>query len=48
MKEKELPKEENQIKKDWEAPKLLCLDKGKTEGGEYPDTNEDTVFDIHS
>jgi hypothetical protein len=33
MKEIELPKEENQIKKDWEVPKLVCLDKGKTEGG---------------
>lgn len=30
-----MPKEENQIKKDWEAPKLICLDIGKTEGGSF-------------
>jgi hypothetical protein len=33
MKEIELPKEEVQNKKNWEAPKLICLNKGKTEGG---------------
>jgi len=35
MKEKELNKETNQdnTKLTWEAPRLYCLDKGKTEGG---------------
>jgi hypothetical protein len=42
MKEIELPKDENQIKKVWEAPKLLCLDKGKTEGGGETSTPETT------
>ena len=26
----------------WEAPKLICLDKGKTENGYTPGTPEDT------
>jgi hypothetical protein len=42
MKEIESPKEENQIKKNWEAPKLICLDKGKTEGGPNYSPSEDT------
>lgn len=35
MKEKDLDKKINQeeTKLEWEAPKLYCLDKGKTEGG---------------
>ena len=35
MKEKGKIKDNNQeiLKLDWEAPKLFCLDKGKTEGG---------------
>lgn len=35
MEEKELKKATNQenIKLEWEAPKLFCLDKGKTESG---------------
>ena len=36
---------ENVIKTDklsWEAPKLFCLDKGKTENGYSPGTPEDT------
>jgi len=31
----------------WEAPKLICLDKGKTEGGEtYKATKEDTSYQV--
>jgi hypothetical protein len=31
----------------WEAPKLICLDKGKTEGGEtYNVTKEDTSYQV--
>jgi len=31
-------------KKEWEAPKLYSLDKGKTEGGEYFRGNEDDTY----
>lgn len=32
-------------KLDWEVPLLICLDKGKTEGGDRIDTYEDTYAD---
>jgi|GEM_PF-3300459 len=36
MKEKEIAKDKQDVnKKEWEAPKLFCLDKGKTEGGSF-------------
>lgn len=46
MKEK-LKKSDNKAlnvndKLTWEAPKLFCLDKGKTEGGLVIQTTEDT------
>lgn len=42
MKEKDLNKETNQeiIKLEWEAPKLYCLDKANTEGGDRISTTE--------
>ena len=44
MKEKGKIKDNNQeiLKLDWEAPKLICLDKGKTEGGTIIQSTEDT------
>jgi len=33
--------DENSKKIDWEAPKLFCLDKGKTEGGNSQSQAED-------
>jgi len=47
MEEKELIKEINQenLKLEWEAPKLFCLDKGKTEGGPSTAPFEDTTND---
>lgn len=46
MEEKDLNKETSQEKSklEWDAPKLICLDKGKTEGGDFPATNEDTAL----
>jgi len=29
----------------WETPKLICLDKGKTEGGPRTGTTEDSTYD---
>lgn len=48
MKDKELPQEENQIKKNWEAPKLICLDKGKTENGGSSGTTENAFYYVPS
>lgn len=47
MEEKKLIKETNQenLKLEWEAPKLFCLDKGKTEGGPSTAPFEDTTND---
>ena len=28
----------------WEVPKLICLDKGKTEGGDIASTFEDSSY----
>jgi len=46
MKEKEKTKSKEQDinKKEWIAPKLFCLDKGKTEGGGVPDLPEGTTY----
>jgi len=44
MKEKEIAKDKQDVnKKEWEAPKLFCLDKGKTEGGTTSTFNESTT-----
>ena len=34
----------NSKKLDWEAPKLISLDKGKTEGGPKTETYEDVDY----
>ena len=46
MEEKDKNIEQQQAEKlEWEAPKLISLDKGKTEGGvTYPVTNESTSY----
>ncbi len=46
MEEKNQNEEMNQInqKLNWEAPKLYCLDKGKTEGGSLSPGAEDTAY----
>lgn len=46
MDEKGLNKKAKQknIKEVWEAPKLICLDKGKTEGGFTTGTFEDSTY----
>ncbi len=46
MNEENVNKETNQQynKLDWEAPKLYCLDKGRTEGGSLSPGAEDTVY----
>lgn len=37
----------NSEKLNWEAPKLICLDKSKTEGGEtYNVTKEGTSYQV--
>jgi len=47
MKEKEITKEigKGNIKKEWVAPKLYSLDKGKTEGGGLESFAEGTEYD---
>jgi len=47
MKEKEITKDKEQDvnKKEWIAPKLFCLDKGKTEGGGLESFAEGTEYD---
>lgn len=46
MKEKENLRDEQQDlnKKIWEAPKLISLDKGKTEGGSFTGEPEGTNY----
>ena len=46
MKEKDLNKETNheKLKLEWEPPKLICLDKGKTETGSSSATSENAFY----
>ena len=46
MEEKNQNEEMNQInqKLNWEAPKLYCLDKGKTEGGTFSGYAEGATY----
>ena len=46
MKEKNQNEEMNHInqKLNWEAPKLYCLDKGKTEGGTFSGYAEGATY----
>ncbi len=46
MKEKNVNKETSQPcnKLEWEAPRLYCLDKGKTEGGTFSGYAEGVTY----